>query len=84
MPKVVKRNKRVEEFIPEKIVVSVIKTGAPADLARQIAKDVEKMVKDKTSSAEIRKKVLEGLRSKKPEYEEAWLVYDRAVKKRIA
>jgi len=82
MVKVTKRDGRVEEFIPEKIVVSAVKTGAPVDLARQIARDVEKTAKDKTSTVEIRKKVLEELRSKKPEYEQNWLVYDRSVKKR--
>jgi transcriptional regulator NrdR family protein len=71
MPKVTKRDGSVEEYIPEKIVVSIVKTGAPVDLARQIVKDVEKMVKDKTSTEEIRKKVLEDLKSKKPEYEQA-------------
>ncbi|MEM4034218.1 MAG: ATPase, partial [Sulfolobales archaeon] len=34
MVKVVKRDGREEEFIPEKIVVSVLKTGAPVDIAR--------------------------------------------------
>jgi hypothetical protein len=34
MIKVTKRDGRVEEFIPEKIVVSAVKTGAPVDLAR--------------------------------------------------
>ena len=82
MFKVTKRGGRVEEFVPEKIVVSAVKTGAPVDLARQIARDVEKTAKDKTSTVEIRKKVLEELRSKKPEYEQNWLVYDRSVKKR--
>jgi len=82
MVKITKRDGRVEEFIPEKIVVSALKTGAPVDLARQIARDVEKTAKDKTSTVEIRKKVLEELRSKKPEYEQNWLVYDRSVKKR--
>ncbi len=51
-------------------------------MARQIARDVEKTVTDKASTVEIRKKVLEDLRKKNPEYEQAWLVYDRSVKKR--
>ena len=82
MIKVTKRDGRVEEFIPEKIVVSAVKTGAPVDLARQIAKEVEKTSNDKTNTNEIKKKVLEELRKKNPEYEKAWLVYDRSVKKR--
>ena len=47
MVKVVKRDGRMEEFIPEKIVVSVLKAGAPPDVARMIAKKVECFVLDK-------------------------------------
>jgi hypothetical protein len=42
---VMKRDGRTEEFIPEKIIVSIIKVGAPIDLARQIAKDIQSKVK---------------------------------------
>jgi transcriptional repressor NrdR len=34
MVKVLKRDGREEEFIPEKIVVSILKAGAPVDVAR--------------------------------------------------
>ena len=80
---VVKRDGRMEEFIPEKIIVSIVKVGAPADLARQIAKDIQSKVKDKISTAEIRRIVLEDLRKSKPLLEQDWLIYERAVKKRI-
>lgn len=33
-------------------------------------------------SGEIRRRVLEQLHDRNPEWEENWLVYDRAVKKR--
>ena len=79
---VVKRDGRTEEFIPEKIVVSIVKVGAPADVARQIAKDIQSKVKEKISTAEIRKIVLEDLRKRKPQWEQDWLIYERAVKKR--
>ena len=80
--KVVKRDGRTEEFIPEKIIVSIIKVGAPADLARQIAKDIQSKVKDKISTAEIRRIVLDDLRKSKPLWEQDWLLYERVVKKK--
>ena len=82
MPDVTKRDGRTEEFIPEKIVVSVIKVGVPPDVARQIARDVQNKVKEKASTAEIRTMVLEELRKRKPVWEQDWYVYERAVKKR--
>jgi len=82
MPSVTKRDGSTEEFIPEKIVVSVIRVGAPPDVARQIAKDVQSKIKDKATTAEIRKIVLEELQKKKPVWEQEWYVYERDVKKR--
>ena len=79
---VVKRDGGTEEFIPEKIIVSIIKVGAPVDLARQIAKDIQSKVKNKISTAEIRRIVLEDLRKSKPLWEQDWLLYERVVKKK--
>jgi transcriptional regulator NrdR family protein len=79
---VIKRDGRTEEFIPEKIIVSIVKVGAPVDLARQIAKDIQSKVKDKISTAEIRRIVLEDLRKSKPLFEQEWLIYERVVKKK--
>jgi transcriptional regulator NrdR family protein len=79
---VIKRDGRTEEFVPEKIIVSIVKVGAPADLARQIAKDIQSKVKDKISTAEIRRIVLEDLRKSKPLLEQDWLIYERVVKKK--
>jgi transcriptional repressor NrdR len=82
MPKVTKRDGRTEEFIPEKLVVSVVKVGAPVDVAREIAKEVQKKLKEKASTTEIRKLVLEELRKRKPVWEQDWYVYERVVKKK--
>jgi len=82
MPHVTKRNGTTEEFIPEKIVVSILKVGAPVDVARQTAKDTQSKVEDNTSADEIRKIILEDLRKRKPQWEQDWLTYDRAVKKK--
>jgi transcriptional regulator NrdR family protein len=79
---VMKRDGRTEEFIPEKIIVSIVKVGAPVDLARQIAKDIQSKVKEKISTAEIRRIVLEDLRKSKPLFEQDWLIYERVVKKK--
>ena len=79
---VMKRDGRTEEFIPEKIIVSIVKVGAPVDLARQIAKDIQSKVKEKISTTEIRRIVLEDLRKSKPLFEQDWLIYERVVKKK--
>jgi len=77
-----KRDGRKEPFVPEKIVVSAIKSGAPPDVARTIAQDIEKMAKEGITTRDIKIKVLSMLKSKNPEWERNWLVYDTAVKKR--
>jgi len=77
-----KRDGRKELFVPEKIVVSAIKSGAPPDVARTIAQDIEKMAKEGITTEEIKIKVLSMLKSKNPEWERNWQVYDTAVKKR--
>ncbi|MCJ7631747.1 ATP cone domain-containing protein [Candidatus Bathyarchaeota archaeon] len=80
--KIMKRDGRMEEFVPEKIIVSIVKVGVPTDVARKIAKDIQSKVKEKISTAEIRKIVLENLRKSKPQWEQDWLIYERVVKKR--
>jgi len=80
--KVIKRNGREEDFVYEKVVVSCIKSGAPVDVAREIAKRIEKKIHDNTTTKEIRKLVLDALRENNAELAKNWLTYDRAVKKR--
>ena len=77
-----KRDGRKEPFIPEKIIVSAIKSGSSPDYARTIAQDIEKSTKDGATTQEIKVKVLSMLKSKNPEWERNWMVYDTAVKKR--
>ena len=83
MVKVTKMDGRREDFVYEKIVVSCVKTGAPVETARDIAKTVEGKIHDNISTKDIKKLVLEALREKNPEWEKNWLIYDKAVKKRI-
>ena len=82
MVKVIKRDGRKEDFVHEKIVVSCIKSGAPVDVARDIAKRIEKKVHDNTTTKEIAKLVLVALRENDAEFARNWLIYDKAVKKR--
>ena len=81
LKKVVKKDGRKEDFIPEKIVVSVIKSGAPSELGRKIAQTIEKLDKEPIESKEIRECVLESLRAVNPSYENNWRSYDKAAKR---
>ena len=68
----------------------MVKSGAPADVAREIAKNIEAEATGMAAVAvgipteDIRTKILGELRKKNPEWEENWLVYDRSVKKRTS
>ncbi len=77
-----KRDGRKEPFVTEKIVVSIIKTGAPPDLARTIAHEIERNATDGIATRDIKGRVLTMLKSKNPEWERNWMVFDTAVKKR--
>ncbi len=82
MPKVViKKDGRKEEFIPEKIVVSAVKSGADIDVARDIAKKVENIDKEEIKTEEIREVVLHELKNVNPDWHERWLAYDKGVKR---
>ncbi|MGC9554630.1 MAG: ATP cone domain-containing protein, partial [Thermoplasmatota archaeon] len=56
--KVIKKDGREEEFIPEKIVVSAVKSGAPPELAREIAREIQATRQETMESKEIRERVL--------------------------
>ena len=64
-----KRDGRKGQFVPEKIVVIMIKTGAPADYARTIAQDSEQSARDGITTQEIKTKALGMLKEKNPEWE---------------
>jgi len=82
MPEIViKKDGRKEEFISEKIVVSAVKSGATPEIARKIARKVEKIEKKEIKSTEIRDIVLHELESVNPKWSERWLSYDKGVKR---
>lgn len=83
MVKIVKRDGTLEEFDPEKIYKSCVDAGAPPEVARDIAEDVSKRVRDGTTTDEIRRMVLTRLSQEAPNAAEAWRFYDRIVKGRI-
>lgn len=81
---VVKRDGTEEPFIIEKVIVSILKTGAPIDKAREIARRVECMFMgvDKVTAKDLTKAILTELRKANEEWYRNWIVFDRAVKRR--
>jgi len=79
-----KRDGRTEAFIPEKIIVSAVKSGAPPEVARALANRIEKEIRDGVTTREIQLKVLSMLKADNPAWEQNWRLFDTAVKKRSA
>jgi transcriptional repressor NrdR len=82
MVSVKKRDGRTEPFVREKVTVSAMKSGASSEDARRIGEAIEGMAYEGMTTEEIRGRVLEQLRNTNPEWEQNWLMYDQAVKKR--
>ncbi len=83
--KVVKRDGSEEDFIIEKIIVSILKTGAPIDAARRIARKIECqfMDVDKVTAKDLTKAILMELKKANEDWYRNWIVFDRAVKRRL-
>ena len=60
-----KRDGRKEPFVTEKIVVSAIKSGAPVEVARAVALDIEKNATDGIATKELKKKKYLGYSRRK-------------------
>ena len=82
MVMVTKQDGRSESFIPEKLIVSAIKSGAAPEEARMMARQIESELSGTITTADLRSRMLSRLRQKNARLEENWLVYDRAVKRR--
>ncbi|MGY5879245.1 MAG: ATP cone domain-containing protein [Candidatus Thorarchaeota archaeon] len=79
---VVKRNGSTEIFMPEKVVVSAVKSGAPYETARDIASSLSSRSESTMKSTEIRSYVISELRSRKAATAaDAWESYDQKHKK---
>jgi len=79
--KVIKKNGEKEQFIKEKIVVSAVKAGAPVDIARDIAKQVEEHNKEDLETKWIRQYVLNKLKYHNSKWHDRWINYDEGVKR---
>ena len=86
MVKVVKRDGSEEDFVPEKIVASCLKSGATPEAARKIAKIIEGRILerglDKVNALDMTKWILELLRKENEEWYRNWIIFDKAVKRR--
>jgi len=83
---VVKRDGSEEEFIPEKIVVSCLKSGATPEAARKIAKIIEARILekglDRVSALDLTKWILDLLKKENEEWYRNWIICDKAGKRR--
>lgn len=78
-----KRDGSTEIYMPEKVVVSAVKCGAPYEIAREIASSLAERSEAKMRSSEIRKYVLTELRSKgATSAANSWEAYDKEKKRR--
>ncbi|MFW9800133.1 MAG: ATP cone domain-containing protein [Candidatus Thorarchaeota archaeon] len=78
-----KRDGSTEAFMPEKVVVSAVKSGASYDTAREIASSLSSRTEKTIESSEIREYVLTELRSRgASSAADSWESYDRERKKR--
>jgi len=86
MVRVIKRDGREEDFIPEKVVVSCLKAGATPEVARRIAKIIEGRILDKRlekiTAKELTAWILQLLKRENEEWYRNWIIFDRAVKRR--
>ncbi len=72
-----KRDGSLEAFMPEKVVVSIVKTGAPYEVAQEIARTISSRTEDVIESTSIREFALSELRSRgHTSAVESWEAYD--------
>ncbi|MFZ0005495.1 MAG: ATPase [Methanoregula sp.] len=67
-----KMNGQMEAFIPEKVIVSAIKSGAPLNIARDIAEQISGDIHDGMTTQDIKVQLLLLLKSRNPEWEQNW------------
>ena len=78
MRRVAKRDGSTEVFMPEKVVVSAVRAGAPYEVAQEIAASLAQRPETSMQSMEIREFVLTELRSREAgPAADAWELYDR-------
>ena len=73
-----KRDGSTEIYMSEKVVVSAVKSGAPYEVAREIASSLSERSEATMKSSEIREYVLAELRSKgAASAADSWESYDK-------
>ncbi|MCE4607290.1 MAG: ATPase [Desulfurococcales archaeon] len=84
LPRVRKRDGRVEEYIPEKLVVSLIKNGLSPSAARAIENEIRGEIADKhtVSSIELAYHALSRVRKQGETLYQSWIYYDINHKRR--
>ncbi|MEB3825203.1 MAG: hypothetical protein LRS47_00865 [Desulfurococcales archaeon] len=84
LPKVRKRNGSIEEYIPEKLIVSINKNGVPISAAREIERSIRGEVegKDYVSTLELAYHALTRVRKYGEPYFQSWIYYDINHKRR--
>ena len=78
---VIKKDGRKELFIKEKIVVSAVKTGAPLNIARDIADKIESHPKNELKTLWIRNHIVDELTLHNPDWPKRYINYDKSVKR---
>ena len=76
-----KQDGTLEVFMPEKVVVSIVKSGAPYEDARSIASSLSSRSENEMESSEIREFVHSQLRNRGHKSSiKSWNEYDREMK----
>jgi transcriptional regulator NrdR family protein len=78
---VVKRDGSKEPFIREKIVTSAVKAGAPVNIARRIAREIDERTDPEISSKDIRIYILDTMELHNPDVVKSWINYDKNIKR---
>lgn len=78
-----KKGGKKEQFVKEKIVVAIMKSGGKAETARAIARDVETELTSKVvvTSEKLKSEILKRLKQKDAKAYRAWLAYNKKSKR---
>lgn len=75
MVNVTKKSGALENFSQEKVKNSMLKAGAPANVAEKIANDIAGKVRDAIPTSEIRAMVISSLRTNNAAWADAYSGY---------
>jgi len=75
MVNVKKKNGALQEFSLEKLKNSILKVGAPADVAEKIANEISGKIKEGISTSEIKTMVVSSLQSANAAWTDAYSKY---------